>query len=448
MRMIRLDAGRLGVLALSLATAGLLAFGIYFFYDRAKVHGVTIAAGSSSGESYILSQALKAVVERHHPKVKLTILETGGTAENLRLLESRAAALAAAQADVPAGPAARAVAVLYEDTFQLLARDAAPIQSFPDLRGKRIGLPQTGGQYRSFLSIAEHFGMVEQDFRFVGADDLAADNALLKGEADAVFRVRALGNPSISRLVSTGNVRFVRINQAAAMKIKLPALVPSVIPEGAYLGNPPIPATDLPAVAVERTLLAHRSADPDVIRAITETLMELRQEIAHAIPDDFAEVRPLLAGVKEPETRTGLGAALHDGAQLHYDRDKPSFINAHADFFALILTVIVLLGSWIWEVKRWIERRQKNRADEYNHEVVLLINRVQSTGDWGQLEQIRLQLLDALTEVVRALDEDRISEESFQSFRVVWQIALDMIRERRTLLGLEPAEPRTSRTTA
>ena len=40
-----------------------------------------------------------------------------------------------------------------------------------------------------------------------------------------------------------------------------------------------------------------------------------------------------------------------------------------------------------------------------------------------------------LTEAVNSLDKDRISEESFQSFRVVWQIAADMVHERREALS-------------
>jgi hypothetical protein len=48
---------------------------------------------------------------------------------------------------------------------------------------------------------------------------------------------------------------------------------------------------------------------------------------------------------------------------------------------------------------------------------------------------IRQQLFNLLTDVVWALDQERISEESFQSFRVVWQIALDLHRERQARSG-------------
>ena len=67
--------------------------------------------------------------------------------------------------------------------------------------------------------MAEHFGLGEADFRFVGSTDQAAEESFSNGEADALFRVRALGNPSIQRLVQSSKVRFVPIEHAAAMEM-------------------------------------------------------------------------------------------------------------------------------------------------------------------------------------------------------------------------------------
>jgi TRAP transporter TAXI family solute receptor len=433
--MLKLDAFRLRIIVLALISTTLAAtFAIFLYQDR-RTQTLKLAAGSSTGESFIVASALKKVIERRQPRIKIEILETGGTAENLEMLENRRADLAAAQADVPALGSARVVAILYEDHFQVLAKDTSGVRSFADLKGKRIALPQRGGQYRSFIAVAEHFGLAASDFQFVGADDRSADQIFLDGQADAVFRVRALGNPSMMKLARTAQAHFVPIPQGAAMRIKYPSFQPSVIPEGAYLGNPSIPAEDLATIAVQRTLLAHRDADAAAIQLLTATLVEHRPEIAHEIPDALSDVRPLLAGVKHPETQTGLGAPVHDGAQAYYDKDKPSFIQEHADFVALIVTVIVLLGSWVWEAKGWIERRQKNQADLFSHDVIRLMNEAQTTRDVAKLDSIRHELLPILTDAVGALDEDRISEESFQSFRVVWQISLDLIRERRHALA-------------
>ena len=407
------------------------------FYRSHKTYHVIVAAGNATGESYVISSALQTVVEKHYPRIRVTIRETGGTTENLRLLEQGQVEIATAQADVPVGPPVSLVANLYEDAFQLLVRNESGIREFIDLRGKRIALAQTGGQFRSFLGVAEHFALKESDFRFVGEDDQSADQALIDGKADAAFRVRALGNSSIQRLVRSGQVRLVEVGQAAAMKIRWIAFEPSVIPMGAYLGNPPIPERDLATVAVKRTLVAHRDVPASVIQAITATLMERRQELAQLIPEDHVLVRPLLGQISAPTPDIGLSPTLHPGAEQYYDKDKPTFIQEYADFFALILTATLLVGSWIWELKRWVERSQKNRADHYIHRAVQLMNQAHHCGDTLGLEELRHGLFEILTEAVGALDQDHLSEESFQSFMGVWEIARDMIRERSRSLATD-----------
>jgi TRAP transporter TAXI family solute receptor len=354
--------------------------------------------------------------------------------ENLRMLEDGTAQLATAQADIAPGPRSRAVAVLYDDTFQLLVPEDSPVRKLVDLRGRRIALAQTGGQFQSFLRVVQHFGLKQSDFQFVGVDDNAATDAFLKGQADAIFRVRAIGDPSIQQLVQSRSVRFLRIEHAAAMKIRYPAFGAADIPEGAYSGNPAVPAQDVPSVAVHRTLLARDTADPNAVRAVTEVLLDRRQEMMQEIPAAMTEVRLLLVQVRRPEPQTALGPALHPGALSFYDKDKPSFLLAHADYVGLILTVVLMAGSWIWELKRWMQRQQKNNADVYANRVIALISRVQEIDSLPPLEDSWRELMTILTEAVRDLDADRLSEESFNSFRAILQIGMEATRERRSML--------------
>jgi uncharacterized protein len=315
----------------------------------------------------------------------------------------------------------------------------SPIQSFANLRGKRIALARSGGQYRSFLRVAEHFDLHEPDFRFVGSNDDAADEAFSNGQADAIFRVRAVGNPAIQRLVQSGTARFLPIEHAAAMKIKNSAFEPALIPQGAYLGTPPIPAQDLPTVAVERTLLARDSANEAALRAITETLIDRRQEIMQEIPERLTEVRLLPAQVRRPEASIGLGPPLHAGAVSFYDKDKPSFLLAHADYVGLILTVVLMAGSWIWELRRWMQSQQKNTADQYNKRIVALMGQAQEANSLSSIDAIWRDLLAILTETVDDLDADKLSEESFHSSRSILQMAMDVTIARRAILAASNA---------
>ncbi len=432
--MVKLDFNRVLRFTLIAFSLGLIAVVGMAWWQQSKTEYVTLAAGASSGESYLLGSALKTVVERHYPKIRITLLETGGTVENLQMLEQGRAQLATAQSDISPGPRARSVAVLYDDTLQLLVHKDSPLQNLIDLQGRRIALAQTGGQFQSFLRVVEHFGLHQKDFQFVGKTDEAAAEAFLNGQADAIFRVRAIGDPSITQLVQSGKVRFLPIEHAAAMKIKYPAFQAALLPVGAYLGNPPVPAQDIPTVSIHRTLLARDTASPAAVRAITATLLERRQELMQEIPAGMTEVRLLLVQVRRPDPQTALGPALHPGALSFYDKDKPSFLLAHADYVGLILTVGLMAGSWIWELKRWMQRQQKSHADQYSNRVVALIGSVQEVNSLPPLEDIWRELLNILTEAVRDLDADKLSEESFNSFRAILQIGMEATRERRSML--------------
>ena len=432
--MVKLDVNRVVQVALAALSLGIILVLVIALTRQSRKETLTVAAGAPSGESYILATAVKAVVEQHYPRVRLNVLQTGGTVENLQMLEDGRAQLATAQADIASGPKARAVAVLYDDTFQLLVPGNSPMTRLVDLRGRRIALAQKGGQFQSFLRVVEHFGLQPSDFQFVGANDEAAADAFLKGQADAIFRVRALGDPSIAQLVRSGNVRFIPIEHAAAMKIKYPAFQSAEIPQGAYSGDPAIPVQDVPTVAVHRTLLARDSADATAIRAVAEVLLDRRQEIMQQIPVSMSEVRLLLVQVRRPEPQAGLGPPLHPGALSFYDKDKPSFLLAHADFLGLILTVGLMAGSWIWELKRWMQRQQKDKADQYSNRVVALIGGVQEMESLPSLEAAWRELLEILTQAVNDLDADKLSEESFNSFRAILQIGMEATRERRSML--------------
>jgi uncharacterized protein len=432
--MAKLDFNRFTQLTLAALTLGLAGGLAMILLQRSKTEYLTLAAGTSSGESYILGNALKTVVERHNPRIRITLLQTGGTVENLQMLQDGRAQLATAQADISPGPRARALAVLYDDTFQLLVPKDSQAQSLVDLRDRRIALAQSGGQYQSFLRVVEHFGLQAADFHFVGTSDANAGEAFLKGQADAIFRVRAIGDPSIEQLVQSGGVRFLPIEHAAAMKIKYPAFQAALIPVGAYLGNPPVPTQDFPTVAVQRTLLARDSASVTAIRAVTEALMERRQEMMEEIPAGMTEVRLLLVQVRRPEPQAGLGPALHPGALSFYDKDKPSFLLAHADYVGLFITVGLMAGSWLWELKRWMQRKQKSKADQYSNRVVALISSVQEVNSLPPLDEVWRELLNILTEAVHDLDADKLSEESFNSFRIILQIGMEVTKERRSIL--------------
>jgi uncharacterized protein len=409
-------------LGLAIVSLGGLLWITSDLWGRTRTHRLVLAAGNPTGESYTLAKAIEKVVEAQVPGVAIDVQESQGTSENLERLEQGKADLVTAQADVPAGRNARTIAVLYPDSFQLVVQGKSPIQKFTDLKGKRIGLPSKGGQYDSFLLVAQHFGLTAQDFTFVGANDQAADTAFQQGQVDAIFRVRAIGNLSIATLIKNQGGRLIPIDQAEAMRVHYPAFEPTQLPKGAYKGSEPaVPSTELATIAVQRLLLAHQKVDPDLLRQITQVLNENRRELKAAIPNNLGNTAPLIANIHRPELTGGTGIPLHPGALSYYDRDKPSFIQENADYLALILTVGLLGGSWLWEFKRWLDRRRKNLADDYIEQAIGLMNAAVSP-------QVALKELDRLFEQVGAeLVREGISQESFRTFNEAYKTVREVI---------------------
>jgi hypothetical protein len=65
---------------------------------------------------------------------------------------------------------------------------------------------------------------------------------------------------------------------------------------------------------------------------------------------------------------------------------------------------------------------------------VVLINSAQNLHSLTPLEDIWHELLQILAEAVHDLDADKMSEESFNSFRAILQIGMEVTRERRLFL--------------
>lgn len=413
------------VVLLSIVAATALT--VEWWRDRHQVHRLVIATGSSQGEYYAFAQALAAVVAQHQPQIAIEVLQTEGSEQNIALLQQGQAQLAIIQSDTPPQTSARALAFLFPEVFHLVARSDANIRSFSDLRGKRVALmPEGSGSYKLFWALSQHYRLTEADFTAMPMAPEAAYAALRQGDVDAMSRVMALGNPALAELLRTSRSQLISIDQVEALRLALPYLEATQIPKGTYDGAIPIPAADMPVVSVRAVLISHADLDPQLTRAITQTLFEFRNELV--------ALHPRAATVRLPESGENLGLPLHPGAKAYYEQDQPVFWVEYAEPIGLLFSVGVLCFSGLWQLRLWLDGKQKNRADRYNLEIVALMERIQTANDLTELETIRNQLFEILRQVVVDLDVDRISPESFQSFTFPWETAITTLRHREMLL--------------
>lgn len=399
----------LAVVALFVLAA--LGTGLWLRESVADRH-VTIAAGPTEGESYALALAIAEVARRHLHGLTVEVVETAGSEVNMRLLQEGRVELATVQADVHMDPSARMIAILYPDVYQLIVREDSGIDRLADLVGKRVALPPHGsGQYRSFWFLAEHYELEPTDLLAVPMSSASADWALADGAVDAVFRVRAPGNPAILRMIGAAPTRLVPIGQAAAMHIKQPALEPGVIPMGSYQGHPPLPETDLSTVAVHRLLIASERLDDDIAAGLTSVLFERRRELIN--------LTTLAGFISRPSTGGGTFIPVHPGAQRFYDRDRPSFFQENAESIALVVTLGALMFSGLLQLG---SRRKKRRIDRYNQEVLQIGVRASEAGNLDEIERCRRRLFELAAGVVDDAEVGLISPDGFNFFWFTWSM--------------------------
>ena len=136
---------------------------------------LTLGGGPAGSESLALTKAIAEVINASDEGLYVSVFETGGSYENLRLLKNRRIDLAEIQADAASSDGVLGLMSLYNDAYHLIVRGDSGINSFPDLRGYRVAIPPgTSGQFKSFWFLAAHYGISPADITALSMAEEAA----------------------------------------------------------------------------------------------------------------------------------------------------------------------------------------------------------------------------------------------------------------------------------
>ncbi len=398
---------------------------------------ILAAAGGRDGESFKMLSAVKTLIERKSRNVRVTILPTRGTEENLRLLREGKVHLATAQADVSLedwlsrtagwGPAAPGpamsgprdgglIAVLFIDKVQLLACGFAPPGRSPDVamsaqtvfstlveRGIRapVYVPYeeggpSGGQYRTFLRVVEHYGLhPARDFVF---KDLrgAIPPCDERERFSLIFKVRAEGNADIQRALNRG-WRLAALSNTRSLRLTNRALTYGQIYAGTYRirraegPSVPEPVQDLDTVAVRRFLLGRKDEQfPGwLVRDIAQILNERGPALARTATAASDALDGFFLGASTLNSKAALkdaGLPLHPEVAVYYDPRLSWFawLNSNGDGLGFVLGIIGILASGLEAVRRairqWFLSARKDFADRLVNRATRLMKPTQVAG--------------------------------------------------------------------
>jgi len=204
----------------------------------------------------------------------------------------------------------RAIAALYPEHIQLIARKDAKITSVNDLRGKRVSLDERGsGSYVNATQILEAFGLTEADIEPSFLKSAPASDAMIANNLDAFFITSGYPTNAIIELASRVPITLVPMDGPEAQSIaeKFPFYSLDTIPADAYQG---VGATTTLAVGAQ--WITSAAMEEELVYQITKALWNDQSrrllDVGHA-KGKVVTLETALEGIAIP---------LHDGAKMYY----------------------------------------------------------------------------------------------------------------------------------
>lgn len=313
------DGGLEKVLAFVLLAVGLTAL------PAASAEEIIIGTGGVKGVYYPLGQAICDAVNRHQD-MTCRVESTGGSIYNLNALRDDQLDLGMAQSDAQfyayqgravfkdQGPYQdlRAVFSVHTEAFTVVAHGDADINSFDDLKGKRVNIGNPGsGQRFTMEALMAAKGWTRDDFALATElESTVQARALCDDQIDAfVFTV---GHPNDSILDTTRSCKAVLVEVTGPEVDELvsenPYYIKTIIPAGLYPGNP----EEVQTFGVKATLVADADTSDQAVYRVVKSVFD-HFDAFRRIHPDFEDLD------KEAMMTEGLTAPLHEGARRYYE---------------------------------------------------------------------------------------------------------------------------------
>ncbi|NBX03391.1 MAG: TAXI family TRAP transporter solute-binding subunit [Alphaproteobacteria bacterium] len=291
---------------------------------------VSVGTASVTGVYYPAGGAFCRLVNRgsKESNIRCVVESTGGSINNLEALRKGDLDMGIVQSDllyyayngtgifydVPADKNLRAVFALHSEPFTVITRRDAKINTFDDLKGKKINIGAAGsGQRATMEELMAKKGWTLKSFASV-VDVKASDlpQALCSKKIDALIYSGGHPNGAVQQITTMCDTKIVDVDSALVDSLikDHPFYARATIPGGMYVGNP----KDIKTFGVRAMLAAPADMDADVVYQMVKALFDNL--------DNFKTLHPVFATLNAKQMVGGVDVApFHPGA-LQYFREK------------------------------------------------------------------------------------------------------------------------------
>ncbi|GIH07955.1 C4-dicarboxylate ABC transporter substrate-binding protein [Rhizocola hellebori] len=252
---------------------------------------ISIATGNTTGVYFALGNAYaEQISAATGGKVKATAAETGASVQNIQQLVAGnyqvAFSLADTAADAVQGKESfdkaqpvQALARIYSNSTQVLARTGSGINTVADMKGKKVstGSPKSGTEVIANRVLRAAGLDPDKDISAQRLDLTKTVDGMKDGSIDAMFFSGGLPTPGITDLTTTARdkVRFIDIAALTTEMKKInPVYEEGLIPAAVYQTQ-----ADVKTIVVPNVLLVKDDIDVNLACVLTKALYNKQPEL-------------------------------------------------------------------------------------------------------------------------------------------------------------------------
>jgi TRAP transporter TAXI family solute receptor len=266
---------------------------VVFGAAQAQQKIISIATGGTGGVYYPLGGAIANVLTKSIPGLQATAEVTGGSVDNLKLINAGRSEVALSMADAAYDAAkgqdkfkgtpvpVRTLMIAYPNQMHVVTVEGTGIEKMADLKGKRVSTG-SGGSATEVMAfrVIEAAGLdKDKDMKRERLSVAESVNALKDRKIDAFFWVGGLPTAAVTDLGATPGVKIKLIDHAdtvAKMNAKYGNLyAASVIKAGTYPGQD----KDNQNTVVWNILVVNANMPDDLAYNIIKTIFDKRDDL-------------------------------------------------------------------------------------------------------------------------------------------------------------------------
>lgn len=328
------------------------------FIKPAPKKEITIAAGDKTGSYYNTALLYKKMLEEEN--VKVNILSSEGSIENIKLIKENKADIAFLQNGTISSQESTNIkslaSIYYEPLWVFYKSEGFYIDYIIQLITKKIAIGKDGsGTQDLTLKILQNNGITKENSTFLNYNSVQAKQKLEDGEIDAMFIVSSQKSTVVKELLANPKINVLSFKRAKAYSRMFPFMEALDLYEGTLDLYKNLPDSDIKLLSTTANLVVREDFSPELLRLVLKIAKKI-----HGKKDLFAKANQF-------PNSLNMELQMHEEAQRYFqygdtwlEKIFPYWIAVNIDRLKILiiplLTLLIPLFKGVLPLYNWSMR--------------------------------------------------------------------------------------------